>query len=91
MTPIKALLRLLKPKEQVKIDNPEFKNVEWAFQFNEDEPVLLATPKKGTKTLSIHISNKKSSNIIFKDAKGNEFKIFAREQIENYSIGQKTI
>jgi hypothetical protein len=91
MTPIQALLRLLKPKEQVKIENPEFKNVEWAFQFNEDEPVLLATPKKGTKTLSIYISNKKSSNIIFKDAKGNEFKIFAREQIENYSIGQKTI
>ena len=88
---IKAILNLFKPKVKPLTDNPEFKNFEWAFQFNEDEPVLLATPKKGTKTLSIHISNKKSSNIIFKDAKGNEFKIFAREQIENYSIGQKTI
>ena len=88
---IKEILNLFKPKVKPLTDNPEFKNFEWAFQFNEDEPVLLATPKKGTKTLSIHISNKKSSNIIFKDAKGNEFKIFAREQIENYSIGQKTI
>lgn len=88
---IKAILNLFKPKVKLPTDNSEFKNVEWAFQFNEDEPVLLATPEKGTKTLSIHISNKKSSNIIFKDAKGNEFKIFAREQIENYSIGQKTI
>jgi hypothetical protein len=88
---IKEILNLFKPKKQVTIDNLEFKNVEWAFQFNEDEPVLLATPEKGTKKLIIHISNKKHSNIIFKDGKGNEFKIFAREQIENYSIGQKTI
>ncbi len=85
---IKAILNLFKPKVKPPTDNLEFKNVEWAFQFNEDEPVLLATPEKGIKTLSIHISNKKSSYIIFKDAKGNEFKIFAREQIENYTIGK---
>ena len=88
---IKGILNLFKPKVKPLTDNPEFKNVEWAFQFNKDEPVLLATPEKGTKTLSIHISNKKHSIIIFKDAKGNEFKIFAREQIENYTFGQKTI
>jgi hypothetical protein len=91
MTPIQALLRLLKPKPEVKIDNPEFKNVEWAFQFNNDEPVLLATPAKGTKKLRIHIGIKKSSNIVFKDGKGNEFKIFARERTDNYTISQKII
>jgi predicted AlkP superfamily pyrophosphatase or phosphodiesterase len=77
---IKAILNLFKPKAKVTIDNPEFKNVEWAFQFNEDEPFVLATAINNQKNLVIKLRNKKNSNIIFRDNKGNEFKIFAREQ-----------
>jgi hypothetical protein len=88
---IKVILNLFKPKKQVTTDNPEFKNFEWAFQFNEDEPVLLAKPNEGSKKLIIHVGIKKSSVLTFKDGKGNEFKIFARERIDNYTIGQKTI
>jgi hypothetical protein len=88
---IKAILNLFKPKVKAATDNPEFKNFEWAFQFNEDEPVLLAKPNEGSKKLIIHVGIKKSSVLTFKDGKGNEFKIFARERIDNYTIGQKTI
>ena len=88
---IKGILNLFKPKVKPPTDNSEFKNVEWAFQFNEDEPVLLAKPNEGSKKLIIHVGIKKSSVLTFKDGKGNEFKIFARERIDNYTIGQKTI
>jgi len=88
MTPIKALLRLLKPKKQVTTDNPKFQKVEWAFQFNNDEPVILEKPKNGENKLEIVISNKIGEEIIFLDGKGNEFKIFAREQKQFYKFGK---
>ena len=84
---IKALLNLFKPKQKVSFT--EYENTEWAFQFNEDEPVLLAIPAKNTKKLIIHINSKKDSNVIFKDGKGNEFRIFARERIENFTFDKK--
>lgn len=88
---IKAILNLFKPKVKPLTDNPEFENFEWAFQFNENEPVLLAKANEGSKKLIIHVGNKKSSVLTFKDGKGNEFKIFAREAIKNFTIGEKTI
>ena len=88
---IKAILNLFKPKKQVTTDNPEFKNVEWAFQFNNDEPVLLAKAQKDQNKLVIEIGINENSILNFIDAKGNHFKIFARERIDNYTIGQKTI
>jgi hypothetical protein len=88
MTPIQALLRLLKPKEQVTTDNPKFQKVEWAFQFNNDEPVILEKPKNGENKLEIVISNKIGEEIIFLDGKGNEFKIFGREQKQFYKFGK---
>jgi len=88
---IKAILNLFKPKVKAETDNSEFENVEWAFQFNEDEPVFLAKANEGSKKLIIHVGIKKSSVLTFKDGKGNEFKIFAREAIDNFTIGQKTI
>ena len=86
---IKALLNLFKPKQKVLFT--EYENTEWAFQFNEDEPVLLAIPAKNTKKLIIHINSKKDSNVIFKDGKGNEFRIFARERIENFTFDKKEL
>ena len=81
MTPIKALLRLLKPKKQVTTDNPKFQKVEWAFQFNDDEPCLLAGANNKETSLTIRIRNKENSIITFSDGKGNDFKIFARERV----------
>ena len=80
---IKAILNLFKPKVKAATDNPEFEQVEWAFQLNNDKPFLLATAINNEKSLIIKVRNKKNSNIIFRDGKGNEFKIFARERTDN--------
>lgn len=50
-------------------------NVEFCFQFDDNEPVSFGT---GTNDLHIHISPTENSNIIFND-NGRVFKIFARE------------
>ena len=62
-----------------KIENPE-----WVFQFNNDEPVFLSGPlrEQGATELTFTIGNTPHSNIVFRDNKGNEFKIFAREKQE---------
>jgi hypothetical protein len=88
---IKEILNLFKPKVKLPTNNPEFKKAEWAFQFNNDEPVLLANAEKDQNKLVIKIGIKESSILTFKDGKGNEFKIFARERIDNFTFGQKTI
>ena len=60
----------------------EIENVEWVFQFNDDEPVFFAEPYPygGAKEVTFTIDNTIHSNIVFRDNKGNEFKIFAREK-----------
>jgi hypothetical protein len=80
---IKAILNLFKPKVKPLTDNSEFEQVEWAFQLNKDKPFLLATAINNEKSLIIKVRNKKNSNIIFRDGKGNEFKIFARQRTDN--------
>ena len=85
---IKAILNLFKPKVKPPTNNPKFQKVEWAFQFNNDEPVILEKPKNGENKLEIVISNKIGEGIIFLDGKGNEFKIFAREQKQFYKFGK---
>ena len=80
---IKAILNLFKPKVKPLIDNPEFEQVEWAFQLNNDKPFLLATAINNEKSLIIKVRNRKNSNIVFRDNKGNEFKIFARQRTDN--------
>lgn len=69
-------------QSSLKIQGPSvFENVEWAFQFNDDDPVAFAWSTTDPKKLDISISNTSDSNIIFHDNKGNKFKIFARERI----------
>jgi len=88
---IKAILNLFKPKVKPPTNNSEFEKPEWAFQFNNDEPVLLAKAEKDENKLVIKIGIKESSVLTFKDAKGNEFKIFARERINNFTFGKNNI
>lgn len=59
----------------------EYKKLEWVCQFNNDEPVVLIQAKElGVKQFTMVLDNTSTSKIIFSDGKGNEFKIFAREQ-----------
>lgn len=57
----------------------EFVNVEWVFQFDDDEPTVLGKPIGDVKELTMTIGNKTDSKISFFDAKGRSFRIFARE------------
>ena len=54
--------------------NPE--DVEFCFQFGDDEPVVFAT---GPNECSIHLNPTTDANITFND-NGREFKLFARER-----------
>ena len=78
---IKSLFNIFKSKEKIKIYYTGFENVEWAFQFNDDEPCLLAGANNKETSLTIRIRNKENSIITFSDGKGNDFKIFARERV----------
>jgi len=53
--------------------NPE--NVEFCFQFGDDEPVVFAT---GPNECSIRLNPTTDANIAFNN-NGKEFKLFARE------------
>ena len=55
--------------------NPE--NVDFCFQFNDDEPITFAT---GPNECHIRISPQPDGSMAFNDANGNVFKIFARER-----------
>jgi hypothetical protein len=57
-----------------------YDNVEWVFQFNDDNPILISQPIGGEKELIIKLNNTSYSNIVFYDGKGKTFKIFAREK-----------
>jgi len=68
-----------KQQTAVLIGIATYDNVEWVYQFNDDNPIALARPTDGTKELNLTIGNRSDSNVLFSDGKGNTFKIFARE------------
>jgi hypothetical protein len=53
-----------------------FNDVEFCFQFDDDEPVAFAN---GTEEISIRVSGTSEGNITFRDNNKN-FTIFARER-----------
>jgi hypothetical protein len=67
-------------REEIIQEPITFENVEWVFQFDDDEPILLAKPLEDTKEFVIRIGNNNQSNICFYDGNGKTFKIFAREK-----------
>ena len=93
---IEKLINETTPQELAKIDTEmsnnkqtavgigiaTYDNVEWVFQFNDDNPILISQPIGGEKELIIKLDNTSYSNIVFSDGKGNTFKIFAREQTQ---------
>ena len=69
-----------KQQTAVTIGIATYDNVEWVFQFNDDNPILISKPIGGEKELIIKLDNTSHSNIVFSDGNGNTFKIFAREK-----------
>jgi hypothetical protein len=70
----------LEPTQLLTINRPTFvnvNNVEFCFQFDEEEPVVFAT---GPNECSIQLSPTSDSNIAFNN-NGREFKLFARERV----------
>ncbi len=55
----------------------QYNNVEFCFQFDDDEPTVFG---QGQNELHIHISPTPNGNIIFNN-NGKTFKIFARERL----------
>jgi len=64
----------------VTIVNHKIDNLEWVYQFNNDNPIPISKPIGGEKELIIKLNNTSYSNLVFDDGKGNTFKIFARDQ-----------
>jgi hypothetical protein len=77
---LKELMEKDKRQTAVPIGIATYDNVEWVFQFNDDNPIPISKPIGGEKELIIKLNNTSHSNIVFDDGKGNTFKIFAREQ-----------
>jgi hypothetical protein len=68
----------LEPTQLLTLTRPMFisEDVEFCFQFDEEEPVVFAT---GPNECSIQLSPTSDSNIAFNN-NGREFKLFARER-----------
>ncbi|MEY4572152.1 MAG: hypothetical protein RLZ10_1378 [Bacteroidota bacterium] len=69
----------LEPIQQLTLTRPSFtpENVDFCFQFGDNEPIVFAT---GPNICTINLSPQSNSNVIFND-NGNTFKLFARERI----------
>jgi hypothetical protein len=69
-------------------NNGTFKDCEWCFQFDDNEPYVFASTKQFYEgkyaKITFTLTNQTNTNLSFKDTKtGKEFKIFAREKYEN--------
>jgi hypothetical protein len=69
-------------QSSVRILSNKIQNLEWVFQFNDDDPIHFAEPSLFgySNELSFTIGNTTDSIITFDDGKGNSFKLFAREK-----------
>jgi hypothetical protein len=66
--------------------NQTFKDCEWCFQFDDNEPHVFAATKPSYEgdnaKITFTLTNQTNTNIVFTDSKtGKEFKLFVREKI----------
>jgi hypothetical protein len=66
--------------------NQTFKDCEWCFQFDDNEPYVFAATKPfyggDNAKITFTLTNQTNTNIVFTDSKtGKEFKLFVREKI----------
>jgi len=83
------MLRLSAPVSNSFFINPtngNYKDCEWCFQFDDNEPHVFAATKpfyEGDQAkISFTLTNQTNTNIVFTDSKtGKEFKLFVREKV----------
>lgn len=73
------------PSANLEFNSQTFKDCEWCFQFDDNEPHVFASTKPfyngEDAKISFTLTNQKNTNIVFKDSKtGKEFKLFVRER-----------
>ena len=66
----------LEPTQILTLRPQTINNVEYCFQFDDDEPRVFAS---GSERLTLNIEPRENGNIIFQN-QGRRFKIFARER-----------
>lgn len=67
----------LEPIQQLTLTRTIFEDVEFCFQFDDNEPIGFAT---GPNECNIRISPTNNGNMTFTDNDGRVFKLFARER-----------
>ena len=67
----------LEPTQQLVLTRFMSDNVEFCFQFDNNEPVVFAT---GPNECHIRLNPQSDTNMIFTDINNNTFKLFARER-----------
>ena len=67
----------LEPIQQLTLTRFQPDNVEFCFQFGDDEPVVFAS---GPNSCTITLNATSDGNMSFTDNNGNVFKLFARER-----------
>jgi hypothetical protein len=68
----------LEPMQMLTFHRPTFQNVEFCFQFGNNEPTVFAT---GPNECTIRLSPSPESIVTFTSNEGSTFKLFAREAI----------
>ena len=83
------MLRLSAPVSNSLFINPtngNYKDCEWCFKFDDNEPYVFAATKPfyegDSAKITFTLTNQTNTNIVFKDSKtGKEFKLFVREKV----------
>lgn len=77
-------LQLLEGFESVSPQVTKFKQPEWVFQFDNDEPVVFAwcEQEEDNPRLSFDMRGETNSTLLFNSPSGKSFKVFAREITE---------
>lgn len=65
----------LEPTQLLSITRQTFDNVEFCFQFDDNDPIVFAT---GSNECTLRLNNTSEGYITFSD-QNNRFKLFARE------------
>jgi hypothetical protein len=68
----------LEPMQMLTFHRPTFQNVEFCFQFGNNEPTVFAT---GPNECTIRLSPTPDGIVTFTSNEGSTFKLFAREVI----------
>ena len=72
-------LSLFTSSSTIYLQSPKIKDCVWAFQFDDDEPIVFATSHNGQDQLTFTIDNSKTGSIEFYGLDGKKLKIFAKE------------